>query len=209
MPVPVVTMAWSSAWSTARECPWPDVLRRVVELPPDPADQRLDVGRLRQLVHTTQPQLADLAAVLEMLALLLRAQQWGHTGKRRRGVPDQAEADVRPPADVLRPRLDLHHRLALGIPVPVREVGADHDQQIAVLHREVRSGVADQPTLPDLKVVVALETLFRLQRQHHRRFAALCSVTGHALRACAASSSGGCARSGRSSSRSAVRATSC
>jgi hypothetical protein len=89
--------------------------------------------------------------------------------EREPGVADDRDVDAGAPADVLAAQVDLHDDLALGIPVDVREVRPDHEQQVGGLKRLARGRVADHAGLPELKRVVALEALLRLQRQHDRR----------------------------------------
>jgi hypothetical protein len=69
---------------------------------------------------------------------------------------------------LLAPHVDLDHRHAVGQEWPVGEVGAEHDQRVAVLHGPVPGAEPDQPGHPDVVGVVVLDDFLAAERVHHR-----------------------------------------
>ena len=80
---------------------------------------------------------------------------------------DQRHPHLHPLADLLAPHVDLDHRDALGEERPVGEVGAEHDQRVAVLHGPVPGAEPDQPGHPHVVRVVVLHELLAAERVHH------------------------------------------
>ena len=61
---------------------------------------------------------------------------------------------------------------ALRIELPIREVGAEHQQDVAVAHRVVAGREADQPGHADVVGVVPFDMLLAAHGVHHRRLEA-------------------------------------
>ena len=104
-------------------------------------------------------------------------------GARCRARPSAAEAAPgvwrsrarpgrrRPPyaGRCARPGVDLHDLLARRVEVPVREVGAHHEQHVAVVERLAAAGLPIRPFWPTWIGVVVLEPFLGLEGEHHRR----------------------------------------
>ena len=71
-------------------------------------------------------------------------------------------------AEALRPDVDLRDPGALGIELPVGKVGAEHEQRVAILHRLVARGEADEAGHADIERVVVLDMLLAAQRMDDR-----------------------------------------
>ena len=80
---------------------------------------------------------------------------------------DQRNVDRHPAADLLAPHVDLDHRYPARIKLPVGEVGAEHDQRVAVLHRPVTRAESDQPGHPHIVGIVILDELLAAERVQH------------------------------------------
>lgn len=65
--------------------------------------------------------------------------------------------------------IDLDDFAVLRIPVAVREVGAQHQEYVALVERVAGGGIPDEAGLADLEGVVVLEALLRLEGEHHGR----------------------------------------
>ena len=65
--------------------------------------------------------------------------------------------------------VDLDDLLALRVVLPVREVGAEHQDEVGAVERALGGRVADEAGLADLERVLALEPLLGLEREDHRR----------------------------------------
>jgi hypothetical protein len=88
------------------------------------------------------------------------------------GVFDRAHErniDGNPSADIFTAHIDLDHRDARGIERAVREIGAEHQQRVAVLHRPVARAEPDQPGHPHVKPVVVLDEVLAAEGVHDRR----------------------------------------
>ena len=88
------------------------------------------------------------------------------------GLPDAADqghVDGDPPADVLAADVDLYDLRPLRIKGPVREVSAEHQQDVAVFHRAIARRKAQQAGHADVVRVVVLDEFLAAQRVHDRR----------------------------------------
>ncbi|GJE69732.1 hypothetical protein CHKEEEPN_1261 [Methylorubrum podarium] len=83
-------------------------------------------------------------------------------------VADEAEFEPAALAQVLRAQIDLRDLRVLGIELAVGEVGAEHQQGLAGLHRRVARGEADQPGHADIVGVVVLDMLLAAERVDDR-----------------------------------------
>ena len=81
---------------------------------------------------------------------------------------DQRHPHLHPLADLLAPHVDLDHRDPVREERPVGEVGAEHDQRVAVLHGPVPGAESDQPGHPHVVGVVVLHELLAAERVHRR-----------------------------------------
>ena len=78
---------------------------------------------------------------------LEQRQERGSGGRRRRdGVVDGV-----PAADARADRVDLHDDLPLGVDFRVREVGAEHQQEVAAVERDRAAGLPISPDWPTWK----------------------------------------------------------
>ena len=82
---------------------------------------------------------------------------------------DQADVDGDTAADVLAADVDLDHLRVVRIERPVGEVGPEHQQRVAMLHRAVARGEPEQSGHADVVGVVVLDELLAAQRVHDRR----------------------------------------
>jgi hypothetical protein len=111
---------------------------------------------------------------IEMLRSGFHRQQREQGIDRVRDRPDQRDVDGHPPADLLRPNVDLDHWHTFWIESAVGKVGAEHQQRVAVLHRPVARAEADQPGHADVVGVVVLDELLTPHRVHHGRLQRRC-----------------------------------
>ena len=126
------------------------------------------VVRIRELALTVTPFVVVRLRRVEVVAVGLGGNAGQQFGGRQPSVADHGMLDRGAPSDVAGPMIDLDHPLAARVPVGVREVRAEHQQQVARFERVLRRWVTDQPALSDLEPVVALEPFLRLEREHHR-----------------------------------------
>ena len=85
------------------------------------------------------------------------------------GVADETEVDLGPSAQLLSPDIDLDDRRLLGEELLVREVGADHQQDIAGHHGVVAGREAEETGQAHVERIVVLDELLPSQRVHDRR----------------------------------------
>ena len=95
--------------------------------------------------------------VVEERRVGARGQPRQQRAQRLPDVADEAERDVRAPAEVGRVVVDLDDRRPVGQEHVVGEVGAEHEQQVALAHRLRRPAPAEQPGHPDRRRVVVLD----------------------------------------------------
>ena len=86
-----------------------------------------------------------------------RLEQRDQGAQRLADVADEPEVDGRPPAEVQRLVVDLDDRLPGRQEGVVREVRAEHEQQVAVGQRLGGAAPAEQAGHPDGRRVVGLE----------------------------------------------------
>ena len=86
--------------------------------------------------------------------------------RRRRATPRSRCAAV---AEALRPEVDLRDLGVLRIELPVGKVRAQQQERVAVLHRGVARGEADQAGHADVEGVVVFDMLLAAQRMDDRR----------------------------------------
>lgn len=83
-------------------------------------------------------------------------------------VADQTKIKLHPSAELITADVHLDD-LGLGrIELLVGEVGAEHQQGVAVAHRPIAGGESDQPGHPDVVRVVVFHILLATQRMHDR-----------------------------------------
>ena len=90
--------------------------------------------------------------------------------RRHRGadIADDAQRQVAAIAEALRPDVDLHDPGALGIELAVGEVGAEQQERVAVLHRRIARGEADEAGHADVERIVVFDIFLAAQRMHDR-----------------------------------------
>jgi len=94
----------------------------------------------------------------------------GH--QRLDGVPhraDERDVDRDAPADVLAADVDLDDLRVVGVERAIREIGPEHEQRVAVLHRAVPRGESEQPRHPHVEGIVVLDELLATHRVDDRR----------------------------------------
>lgn len=116
--------------------------------------------------------LAGLPVAPERVLQVLRRVRAGQQREEREGGvldgADQPDVDGVPPAELRATDVDLHV-LRLGREeLLVREVRAEHEHDVGVLHRAVAGGEAEQPRHADVVGVVVLDVLLAAQRVHDR-----------------------------------------
>ncbi len=98
------------------------------------------------------------------LGLLLREQ--GLDGVLHRS--HQGDVDLGAAADLLAADVDLDHRRVLWVELAVGEVGAQHHEGVALLHRVVTRHEPEQAGHPHVEGVVVLDDLLAPHRVHDR-----------------------------------------
>ena len=143
------------------------------------ADQPRDILRMDDVA--ARPALGQLVEIGARLAVVGAAPRRGTSRSvfgfslrqqgRDRGadVADHAQIERAAVAEALRPDVDLRDPAPLGIELPVGEVGAEQQQRVALLHRGVAGGEADQAGHADIEGIVVLDMLLAAQRMHDRR----------------------------------------
>ncbi len=81
---------------------------------------------------------------------------------------DQSDVDRGAATELLAADVDLHDLRLLRIELPVREVGAEHQQRVGLLHGAVPRRETEQPRHADVVRVVLLDVLLAAQRVHDR-----------------------------------------
>ncbi len=79
------------------------------------------------------------------------------------GVADQSVVELGATAELFSANVDLDNGRALGKKLLIREIGADHEQSVAVHHREVTGGKSEQAGHADIKRIVVLDEFLAAQ----------------------------------------------
>ena len=114
--------------------------------------------------------LACLAIVLErflqmrFVLVLLQLRQQGP--ERGLCVTDKAEVNLGAAAELFTAKIDLHDRCVLGKELLIREVRANHQQQIAVHHRVIAGRESEQTCHAHIERIVVLDELLPAHRMH-------------------------------------------
>src|ERR1700731_3726236 len=112
---------------------------------------------------------------VEMSAVALLLDERHDHFECRANVSYYAKIDWRAAADLLGPYIHLRNfdSRPLRIELAVRKIGAQHHENVAIEHRVVARGKADQPGHADVKWVVPLHMLLASKRVHDGRFQAI------------------------------------
>ena len=94
---------------------------------------------------------------LQVLIVFFVFQSWQKGAQRRLRVPHKAVINLGAPAQLFSPDVDLHHRRILGIELLIREVGPDHQQQVAVHHGVIARRKSQQAGHAHVERVVVLD----------------------------------------------------
>ena len=146
-----------------------DVVSAVVHRRADPAQQLGVVLGIGEPGLRLAPGLVDLPCGLEMplRRTLLGRDPVAQRPRGGAGIADEPQVDGRAATDVRAVVVHLHDGDVLGVPVAVREIGAEHEQQVAPVQRGLRADVADEAGLAHLVRVVVIEAVLGLERDHH------------------------------------------
>ena len=102
-----------------------------------------------------------------VLPLLVEVREQGPQGRPR--ISHEPVVDLRAPAELLAADVDLHDRRLLRKELAVREVRAEHQQEVAVHHRVIAGREPEQTGHADVERVVVLDELLAPHRVHDRR----------------------------------------
>lgn len=105
---------------------------------------------------------------VEELAVLLGPHPWGETAQCLLHIAPHGEVELGAAAQVLRADVDLGDLDVVGEERVVREVGAEEDQQIALVGGLAGGAVAEQYAHADVVRIVVLDVLLAPQRVPHR-----------------------------------------
>src|ERR1700692_2713238 len=95
-------------------------------------------ARLRKVVKVFARVLIMMTRIIEMRLIDLLVETRQQRSDRRGDIAHEAQLDRRAAAQVLGSDIDLRDvHAALGIELSVREVSAEHQQSVAILHRGV------------------------------------------------------------------------
>ncbi|MDR6169968.1 hypothetical protein QE359_000997 [Curtobacterium sp. SORGH_AS776] len=109
-----------------------------------------------------------LQCVLQVLRGLGAVEQRDEGERRVLDGAHQADVDRVPLAELFAADVDLHVLRLRGEELLVREVGAEHEDHVGVLHRAVPGGEAEEPGHADVVRVVPLDVLLAAQGVHDR-----------------------------------------
>ena len=104
-----------------------------------------------------------------MGAVGFRRQPWQQRVDRDAHVAHHAKIDRAAAAEVLGAQVDLCDLGVARVELPVGEVGAQHEQQIALHHGVIAGTKADQPGHAHVERVVPFDTLLAAQCMDDRR----------------------------------------
>ena len=121
------------------------------------------VSRRERVEPRARPAVVRLD-LLEVLGVPRRGQVRHQCLDRVLDGADEPDVDGDAAADVLAAEVNLHHLRAVGVERPVGEVGAEHEQGVAVLHRAITGREPEQPGHADVVGVVVLDELLAPQR---------------------------------------------
>jgi hypothetical protein len=105
-----------------------------------------------------------LEAVIEVRSVGLRLDHRQEGRDRLLRVADQAEVEPAATAQVVRADVELRDLRILRVPVAVREVGAEHQEHVAMLDRMRGRRQAQQPGQADRVRVLAIHHALAAQR---------------------------------------------
>ena len=147
------------------------VIRELVDDPRDVlrVDGPAPLGGHGELVKVLAGALVVLDRLLEVGAALVLLQ---HRQQRPHGlghVPEERQVQRRALAQLLTAHVDLDDLRVLRVELPIREVRAEHEDGVGLLHRPVAGGEAEQPRQPDVEGVVSLHVLLAPEGVHHGR----------------------------------------
>ncbi len=123
----------------------------------------------RKLVERFAGVAVMLEAGIEMGAVGLGPQSRQQCPHGVDNVAEDAELDRRAAADRFGPQVHLGDARRRRIELPVGEISAEHQQPVAILHRVIAGGKADQPGHADIVGVFPLDVLLAAQRMDDRR----------------------------------------
>src|SRR5262249_44936560 len=100
-----------------------------------------------------------LARVVEVATVALLFEAWQQRLDRRAHVTHHAHVDRRPPPDHLPAPVNLGdpHAAAPRLELPIRKIGAEHEQNVAIEHGVVARRKADQPGHADVVGIIPLD----------------------------------------------------
>jgi len=79
------------------------------------------------------------------------------------GIADQPVVELGATAKLFSANVDLDNGRVLGKKLLIREIGADHEQSVAVHHRKVTGGKSEQAGHTDIERIVVLDKLLPAQ----------------------------------------------
>src|SRR6266851_2421365 len=89
--------------------------------------------------------------------------------ERRFRIADQSVVELGAAAELFSANVDLDDGCVLGKKLLIREIGADHQQGVAVHHGEITGGKSKQAGHADVKRIVVLDKFLAAQRVDDRR----------------------------------------
>src|SRR5262245_65653533 len=97
-------------------------------------DRRLAGSADRELVEAFARLAIVLARLLEVAAVALLFEAWQQRLDRRAHVTHHAHVDRRSPPDDFAAPIDLGnpHAAAAGIELPIRKIGPEHEEDVAI-----------------------------------------------------------------------------
>ena len=101
-----------------------------------------------------------------MIAIRVLRQLGQHGLQRQLHIAKKPQLQAAAVAQRFGSQVDLRDVAVLRVELPIGEVGAEHQQRVAVFHRQVTRGKADQPGHADVIRVVVLDMLLAAQRMH-------------------------------------------
>ncbi len=96
-----------------------------------------------------------------VIAVLFQFRQ--NSFDRDLGVADQSVVELSATAELFSANVDLDNGRVPGKKLLIREIGADHEQSVAVHHREITGGKSEQAGHSDVKRIVVLDEFLAAQ----------------------------------------------